>query len=171
MRVVNLKSLEESWLSHPTSLCILHPVLNINQRMFPVSSWHPIQTDDGWSTNWAISPLFFSSLSLAWLHPDMSRWFIFGLFPAIDCHLTLSFAISTLFLQTINQFVFFYPFRLICFLYLSFSSSPITLAVCFYRLYIHSDKLSTDLLTKGLPLISMFYSFIAFAKFFFAFWI
>lgn len=132
--VVNLRISEESWLIHPTSLCALHPVLNINQRMFPVSSWHPIQTDDGWSTNWAISllsslPLSASSryeqmiyiwtISSYWLSFNFLLWqcILFFLTRAIDCRIF-----------TVQQLVpLIFPFSFA--LKLSSSSYPIILAV------------------------------------------
>lgn len=123
---------------------------------------------DGAPTGLSLSS--FSSLSL--LHPDMSRWFIFGLFPAIDCHWALSIAyICSLFLYC----------QTVCFLVL-FPSHLLSLSVipllsnhtgCPLLLPLHSEwpNINGHKNSKAPPLISTFYSFfIVLAKFCFSLW-
>lgn len=52
--------------------------------MFPESSWHPIQTDDGWSTNWAISPHRLPPLGLIQIPAD-DLYLDFSLLLSFNC--------------------------------------------------------------------------------------
>lgn len=114
--------------------------------MFPESSWHPIQTDDGWSTNWAISPLFLFSLPLSlsliqiWADDLYLDFFL-------SCWLSFNF-------KRLHRMYAFFPSptlsidrQVVCFLVLSpspsFPSSQMTRAVLVWCLLILIGRMST----------------------------
>lgn len=138
---------EESWLSHPTSLCIsstLYWILIRECSQYQAAILSK-QMMDGAPTGLSLSS--FSCLS------GSSRYEQMNYIWTISCN-WLSF-IYFLSLSIYCPFAFLGYFLLICFVYLTLFTSPVIKAVLFGCLCIQNDKISTDIRTaKGLPFLT-----------------